>query len=105
MRYLDPKNDLVFKKVFGEHVNILKSFLNALLPLDEGQYIKHIEYLPPELVPEIPIIKNSIVDVRCQDNQGRQFIVETSKILLNNLKEILHFGCSIRQKNQPTFGG
>jgi len=24
MKYLDPKNDLIFKKVFGEHPDILK---------------------------------------------------------------------------------
>jgi predicted transposase/invertase (TIGR01784 family) len=76
MKYLDPKNDLTFKKVFGQHPHLLKSFLNALLPLDEGQVIESLEYLPAELVPEIPHIKNSIVDVRCKDNYGRQFIVE-----------------------------
>ncbi|MFZ1749394.1 MAG: Rpn family recombination-promoting nuclease/putative transposase, partial [Saprospiraceae bacterium] len=95
MRYLDPKNDLVFKKVFGEHAHILLSFLNAMLPLGDGQVIKSIEYLPPELVPDIPIFKNSIVDVRCKDNQGRQFIVEmqmlwtdsfTSRVLFNASK-------------------
>lgn len=43
MRYLDPKSDLVFKRVFGEHANILMSFLNAMLPLDEGQVIEHLE--------------------------------------------------------------
>ena len=36
MRYLDPKNDLTFKKVFGQHPHLLRSFLNALLPLKEG---------------------------------------------------------------------
>ncbi|MDR0687813.1 MAG: Rpn family recombination-promoting nuclease/putative transposase, partial [Prevotellaceae bacterium] len=35
-RYLDPKNDLPFKKIFGEHKNLLISFLNALLPLQKG---------------------------------------------------------------------
>lgn len=32
-KYLDPKNDLAFKKVFGEakHKNISISFLNAAL--------------------------------------------------------------------------
>ena len=39
MRYLDPKNDLTFKKVFGEHPHLLRSFLNALLPLARGQEI------------------------------------------------------------------
>ena len=76
MKYLDPKNDLTFKKVFGQHPLLLKSFLNALLPLPEGAYIESLEYLPSELVPEIPMLKHSIVDVRCKDNSGRQFIVE-----------------------------
>ncbi len=31
MKYLDPKNDLLFKKVFGEHPDILRSFLNNRL--------------------------------------------------------------------------
>jgi len=76
MKYLDPKNDLTFKKVFGQHPHLLRSFLNALLPLPEGSQIESLEYLPAELVPEIPVIKQSIVDVRCIDNNGRQFIVE-----------------------------
>ncbi|MDR0395219.1 MAG: Rpn family recombination-promoting nuclease/putative transposase, partial [Tannerella sp.] len=32
-RYLDPKNDLIFKRIFGEHPHLLVSFLNALMPL------------------------------------------------------------------------
>ena len=31
-RYLDPKADLTFKKVFGEHPDLVVSLLNALLP-------------------------------------------------------------------------
>jgi hypothetical protein len=72
IRYLDPKNDLVFKKVFGEHPEILLSFLNELFPLEPDQVITEIEYLPVELVPEIPlIVKNSLMDIRCKDNLGR----------------------------------
>ncbi|MDR3252668.1 MAG: Rpn family recombination-promoting nuclease/putative transposase [Tannerella sp.] len=75
-RYLDPKNDIPFKKVFGEHPELLKSFLNALLPLPEGQNIVEITYLTPEQLPETPDRKNSIVDVKCVENTGRVFIVE-----------------------------
>ena len=32
MRYLNPKADLTFKKVFGEHPDLIRSLLNALLP-------------------------------------------------------------------------
>ncbi len=94
MRYLDPKNDLVFKKIFGAHANILISFLNALLPLEEGQLVKVIEYLPTELVPVIPAIKNSVVDVRCTDNQGRQFIVEMQMLWTDSFKSRVLFNAS-----------
>jgi len=75
-KYLDPKADLTFKKVFGEHEDLVMSLLNALLPLDEGKQIEHVEYLSPEMVPENPGKKNSIVDVRCCETGGRHFIVE-----------------------------
>ncbi len=52
------------------------SFLNAMLPLEPGREVVEIEYLPAELVPEIPQVRNSIVDVRCRASDGRQFIVE-----------------------------
>lgn len=76
MLYLDPKNDLTFKKVFGQHPHLLKSLLNALLPLPQDSFIESLEYLPSELVPDIPLQKHTIVDVRCKDNRGRHFIVE-----------------------------
>ena len=75
-RYLDPKNDLVFKRVFGEHPDILRAFLNATLPLGPDEKIVSLVYLPPEQTPEVPHLKHSIVDIRCKDHQGRQFIVE-----------------------------
>ena len=46
MRYLDPKADLTFKRVFGEHPDLVRSLLNALLPLDLDQEVTEIEYLP-----------------------------------------------------------
>ena len=75
-RYLDPKADLTFKKVFGEHPNLVASLLNSLLPLPTGEEIADIEYLSPERVPRTSIGKNSIVDVFCKTRDGRKFIVE-----------------------------
>ena len=94
-KYLDPKADVTFKKVFGEHKNLVTSLLNALLPLDDGKQVESIEYLPPELVPETPLGKNTIVDVRCEETGGRKFIVEMQmewfpdfkqRVLLNSAK-------------------
>lgn len=76
MRYLNPKADLTFKRVFGEHPDLVMSFLNALLPLRLEESITDIEYLPSGMVPENSLPKNSIVYVRCRDSKGRSFIVE-----------------------------
>ena len=75
-RYLDPKNDLTFKRIFAEHPHLLISFLNAIMPLNHGRYIEEIHYLPSEQVPHNKGKKNSIVDVKCIDNEKHQFIVE-----------------------------
>ena len=97
-KYLDPKTDLTFKLIFGEHEELVKSLLNALLPLDEGKEIEHVEYLPAELVPENPSKKNSVVDVRCKDTDGRHFIVEMQlnwnnefrhRVILNAAKAVV----------------
>ena len=102
MRYLDPKADLTFKRVFGEHPDLVMSLLNALLPLTAGQEITDIEYLPSEMVPENPLRKNSIVDVRCKDKTGRQFIVEMQMIWSPEFKQRVLFNASkayVRQIN------
>jgi predicted transposase/invertase (TIGR01784 family) len=97
-KYLNPKADLIFKLVFGEHPDLVMSLLNALLPLPEDGLIESVEYLTPEMVPENPAKKDSIVDVRCKDQQGRQFIVEMQlywneefkrRVLLNASKAIV----------------
>jgi len=75
-KYLDPKTDVTFKKVFGQHKDILINFLNSVLPLPKGAEIESLEYLTPELLPKNPKGKDSVVDVHCKDNNGNAFIVE-----------------------------
>lgn len=94
MRYLDPKADLTFKKVFGEHKDLLISLLNALLPLSGDEQVESVEYLPAELVPDLPMGKNSIVDVRCKDLSGRQFIVEMQMIWTPAFQQRVLFNAS-----------
>ena len=94
MRFLNPKADLTFKRVFGEHPDLVMSFLNALLPLQREEYITDIEYLPSEMVPDNPLRKNSIVDVRCKDNKGRHFIVEMQMIWSPEFKQRVLFNAS-----------
>ena len=46
MEYLDPKADLTFKKIFGNHPNRLRNLLNALQSLNEDELIQQEQYLP-----------------------------------------------------------
>ena len=46
MKYLDPKADLTFKKIFGNHPNRLRNLLNALQSLNEDELIQQEQYLP-----------------------------------------------------------
>ncbi|OQX75706.1 MAG: hypothetical protein B6D61_09930 [Bacteroidetes bacterium 4484_249] len=94
MIYLDPKNDLTFKRIFGEHPHLCISLLNSLLPLGNDEKIIELEYLPAELVPEIPILKRTIVDVRCKDMKGRQFIVEMQMYWTESFKNRVVFNAS-----------
>ena len=92
-QFLDPKNDLTFKRVFGEHKHLCMSLINSMLPLEKP--VVELEYQTGELIPELPGLRNSIVDVRCTDTDKRQFIVEMqmywserfkSRVLLNASK-------------------
>ena len=94
MRYLDPKADPTFKKVFGRHPDLLVSLLNSLLPLGDDEQILEIEYLQPELVPELYLHKNSIVDVLCKDICGRTFCVEMQMEWSQAFKQRVLFNAS-----------
>ena len=75
-RYLDPKADLTFKKVFGEHPDLVISLLNALLPLKKEEEIESVEYLTPFCAPDNLFFNENVVNVRCIDNKGSHFFVQ-----------------------------
>ena len=104
-KYLDPKADLTFKKVFGEHEDLVASLLNALLPLPPDARIEGIEYLPTEVVPDDPLHKDSIVDVRCRDSLGRQFVVEMQMIWAPDFNQRALFNASKAYSRQLPAGG
>jgi len=93
-RYLDPKNDLTFKRVFGEHPDLLIGFLNALMPFSADRQIEQVEYLPAEQVPDIIGKKNSIVDVKCKDKSGRVFIIEMQMLWTDDFMNRIVFNAS-----------
>ncbi|WP_375316112.1 Rpn family recombination-promoting nuclease/putative transposase [Wolbachia endosymbiont (group A) of Colletes cunicularius] len=77
-KFLDPKNDVAFRRIFGTEKNkgILIHFLNDILGLTGKNEIKDIEFLSTIQDPDIAAKKQSIVDVLCRDENGVQVIVE-----------------------------
>ena len=78
MKFVDIKNDIAFRKIFGNEnkTEILISFLNAVLELPKGKKIKKIEIKNPYQLPEIKDLKSSILDVRVTDEREISYIVE-----------------------------
>ena len=77
-KFLDPKNDVAFKKIFGTEKNkdILIHFLNDMLVFKEKHPIQDISFLKTIQDPEIASKKTSIVDILCKDTVGNTYIVE-----------------------------
>ena len=65
MKYLDPKADLTFKKIFGNHPARLISLLNALQSLNEDELIQQQQYLPT--VEELEISGFTDAELRAYD--------------------------------------
>ncbi len=105
-KYLDPKADLTFKKVFGEHKDLVISFLNALLPFESAdeEISEVIEYLDPELRPRSPLKKDSVVDLRCRDARNRQFVVEMQMMWTSEFKQRVLFNASKAYVSQLDIG-
>ncbi len=77
-KFLDPKLDLTFKKIFGteKNKNILIHFLNDILGCTEVNTIQEVEFLSTIMDPEIASDRQSIVDVLCRDSSGSRYIIE-----------------------------
>ena len=65
MKYLDPKANLTFKKIFGNHPKRLISLLNALQSLSEEELIQQQQYLPT--VEELEISGFTDAELRAYD--------------------------------------
>ncbi len=76
--FLDPKNDVAFKKIFGTEKNkdILIRFLNDVITFKERSPILDVTFIKTTQDPETAAQKTSIVDILCTDEKGHQYIVE-----------------------------
>lgn len=76
MKFVDPKTDIAFKKIFGDqtHKIILIEFLNGLLELEYP--IEDVNIVNGYQPPQGYGLKESTLDIKAKDTSGREFIVE-----------------------------
>ena len=80
MKYLDPKADLTFKKIFGNHPDRLRNLLYVLQSPSEDELIHLQQYLPS--VEELEISGFTDAELRAYDKFWDSVSVE--RILLDD---------------------
>lgn len=97
-RYLDPRSDRAFKKIFGQekHKNLPISFLNELLELKGEDRIVDLEFLPVQMTNSIEAFKDIVLDIYVKDQRDQHYNIE---IQLGNLdgfeKRVLYHASNI----------
>lgn len=94
MQFVNPKNDVAFKKIFGSEQNhaILISFLNAVLDLTGARAIQTIQLLNPYQTPTIDSLKYTLLDIKATDGRGVTFIIEMQvEYVPSFLKRFLYY--------------
>lgn len=77
MRFINPKTDFAFKKIFGSNQSkpILISFLNAMI-YDGNPTIADLEIIDPYLASRVQYLKDSYLDVKARLAGGATVIIE-----------------------------
>ncbi|MBF0220200.1 MAG: Rpn family recombination-promoting nuclease/putative transposase [Gammaproteobacteria bacterium] len=106
MRFVNPQNDIAFKKIFGNEQckDVLIAFLNAVLDLAGRRAIETVELLSPFEAPKVEELKQTILDVKARDGQGKQFIVEMQVSGYPSLKKRFQYYAAKTYTNQIAVG-
>jgi predicted transposase/invertase (TIGR01784 family) len=77
--FVDPKNDVAFRKIFGDEnrKEILISFLNNILEFaGSDKEIMDITIKNPYQVPKLKELKETILDIKAVDKRNIHYIIE-----------------------------
>lgn len=93
MKFADVKNDIAFRKIFGDENKkiILISFLNAILKLEGKSRIKDVFIQNPFQLPIIQSLKATIIDVKVKDQSDNEYIIEMQVAAVNGLEKRLQY--------------
>jgi len=89
MKFVNPKNDVAFRKIFGNEnkTAILIGFLNAVLNLRGSKAIQSVQILNPYQTPKLENLKTTILDVRATDQRGISYIIEMQIVYVAGVKK------------------
>ena len=106
LKYLNPKNDIAFKRIFGTEKNkdILMHFLNDIIVSGSRPTIKQVTLLNPSQHPEIASKKQSVVDVLCEDELGTKYIVEMQVAKVGGFEKRAQYYAAKAYASQPDKG-
>jgi predicted transposase/invertase (TIGR01784 family) len=84
MRFINPKNDFAFKKIFGstESKTILKHFLNAVIYNGEAT-IQDLEIIDPYQHGHLETLKDTILDIKATITGDKIVVIEMQVISMN----------------------
>jgi predicted transposase/invertase (TIGR01784 family) len=94
MKFVDIKNDIAFRKIFGNEnrKEVLISFLNAVLLLKDSNKIIDVDILTPYQLPDLKGGKVTIVDVKAKDQNQKNYIVEMQVAEIDGFdKRVLYY--------------
>ena len=116
MKFVDIKNDIAFRKIFGNEnrKEVLISFLNAVLLLENDRKIVDVDILTPYQLPALKGGKVTIVDIKAKDQNDKNYIVEMQVAEVDGFdKRVLYYASKsyssqidrgdLYEKVNPTF--
>ena len=105
MRYINPKTDFAFKKIFGSpgSEGILRSFLNALLYEGEDR-IASLVIVDPYSIPRLEGMKDTYLDVRAVLRDGQHVIIEMQVLNVPGMEKRVLYNAAKEYSNQLAQG-
>jgi predicted transposase/invertase (TIGR01784 family) len=101
MRFINPKTDFAFKKIFGSEQShpILISFLNGLL-YDGQDTIQSLDILNPYQAPKVRGMKDTYLDVKALLNNGSSVIIEMQVLNVEGFEKRILYNAAKRYSTQ-----
>ena len=105
MRFINPKTDYGFKKIFDSEQShdILISFLNAIL-YDGRIIIKDLEILNPYLAPKIRGVKETYLDVKAKLDNDTTVIIEMQVLNIEGFEKRILYNAAKAYSTQLGIG-